>query len=94
MGAIATIGPSALTRDLLHPLAVVEQVFIEQVGNKLNITAVMNEKDPAAMDRLFKAEAEIIDAFPDLQLSFDVILRLDRPLRELIVPKGTSLFSR
>jgi hypothetical protein len=94
LAATATISPSALVRDVLHSLPAVEQVFMETAGNCLNITTVMDGKDAASMDELFEAEARIIDALPENQLSFDVVLRLGRPLRDLIVPKGTSLFSR
>jgi hypothetical protein len=94
LAALATIGPSALVREVFHPLPAVEQVFVETVGNGVNITTITDQKDAAVLQQIFDAEARIIDALPDLQLSFDVILRLGRPLRELIAPKGTSLFSR
>ena len=94
MAATATLSPSAFARDIFHQIPAVEQVFVDARGTCVDIVTVLDQNDPGDLKKLFAAEAQIIDSLPDFQLSFDVILRMGRPLGEIISPKGNLLFSR
>jgi hypothetical protein len=93
--ATAVMSPQHAVRDALFAVPEVEQVYIWMTGSdRVTVLTVIGERNYAAQKRIFRAEAEIIDALPGIEIGFDVVIRDGRPLRDLISPRGTLLFAR
>ena len=95
LATAVSISPMNVIRDAFSPLTEIEQVFVFKEGDaRLSVLIVVNEKDYDAQKRIFEREADIIDALAGIQISFDVIIRDNRPLRQIITPRGNLLFAR
>lgn len=93
--ATSVLSPAHVVRDALSALPEVEQVYIWTTGdNRITVLTVIGDRNYAAQKRIFRAEAEIIEALPGVEIGFDLVIRDGRPLRELISPRGTLLFAR
>ena len=95
LGTAVAVSPMNVIRDAFSSLAGIEQVFVCQEGDaRLSVLIVVNEKNYDSKKQIFDREAEIIDVLAGIQVSFDVLVRDNRPLRQLISPRGNLLFSR
>ncbi len=73
----------------------IEQVYIApETERRLRVWMVINENDYEAQKRIFAEEARIIDALPEIDLGFELIVRSGRPLGEIVNPPGSLLFAR
>jgi hypothetical protein len=91
---LPAVSPVSVIRDALSDVPEVEQVFVEVVERSIAVLAVMAEKDYEAQHRLFAVEQEIIESLPGIRVTFKLVVRCGRPLRELVSPKGSLLFAR
>lgn len=92
--ACAAVSPAHTVRAALEALPEVEQVFLVQYDRSLDVLTVIDQKDYDAMGRIFDREQEIIEALPGIEVSFDLVIRSGRPLRQVVEPRGTLLFAR
>ena len=93
--ATAVMTPAHVVKDALSALPEVEQVYIWATGsNRVTVLTVIGERNYAAQKQIFRAEGDIIDALPGIEIGFDLVIRDGRPLHELISPRGTLLFAR
>jgi hypothetical protein len=73
----------------------IEQVFLSQNGEGgLSALIVINKKNYAVLNRIFKSESDIIKAIPGTSVNFDVVIRDGRPLGDVARPRGKLLFQR
>ncbi|PYV67957.1 MAG: hypothetical protein DMG96_37775 [Acidobacteria bacterium] len=80
-----------MVRDLLAAIPEVEQAYAESSRDSLSVLVVVPDKNEDVQSKIFKAEAELIDAFPSLDIDFDVVFRCDREFRDIVSPSGVRL---
>ena len=81
-------------RNGLASVPQVEQVFISREPGGYGVLVVLPDTNAEAQRAVFDREAEIIDAFPATKFDFNLVFRCDRPLNEILKPKGMQLFAR
>lgn len=74
----------------------VETVFVELVPKRkmVRVITIINERDPAIRERVYKREQFVIDAFPNLDFTFRVIARMNRDLSEVVERIGDIAYQR
>ena len=93
--ATIAVSPAHVVRDFLFALPEVEQVYIwPTADNRITVLTVIGDRDYVAQKKIFRAEAEIINALPGVEIGFDLVIREGRPFSELVSPRGTLLFAR
>ncbi|HLH08945.1 MAG TPA: hypothetical protein VKW78_17020 [Terriglobales bacterium] len=91
----APVTPASAIRDTLIGIPEIEQVFLEPEGERgISVLVVIDKKDYPTQRRIFEKEIEIGDSFPAMEISFSLVIRDGRPLRDVVSPRGTVLFAR
>ena len=81
--------------DVFSGVAEIEQVFLSNDGDSgLGALIVVDQKDYAALRRIFELETDIIKALPDTRITFDVVIRDGRSLGDVVSPRGRLLYQR
>lgn len=83
-----------MVKDELFAIPEVERVFVNSVQSSLEVTVIIPDSNPAVLDRVVSVESDLINAFPWLEVDFDIVFRCGRPLNEVVSPRGTLLFAR
>ncbi|HEX8817712.1 MAG TPA: hypothetical protein VF753_19635 [Terriglobales bacterium] len=83
-----------ITKEL-SAIREVECAFIDSTGHSgILVTVILPNSDPSALDKVVNAESNVMNAFPWLNIDFEVVLRAERALHEVVSPKGSLLFAR
>ena len=64
-----------MAKSLLVAIPQIEQAYAESSPNGLSVLIVVPDKNEDVQNKIFEAEAELIDAFPSLAVDFDVVFR-------------------
>jgi hypothetical protein len=83
-----------MVKDELFAIPEVERVFVSSSQSVLDVTVIVPDNNPAVLDKVVSVEANLIDAFPWLDVDFDIIFRCGRSLNDVVLPQGSLLFSR
>jgi hypothetical protein len=83
-----------LLQEHLSTIKEVEQAFAKSSRESLSVLIVLPEHNSAVERRLAEIEGQLIDSFPWLEVDFDIVLRSDRDITELVSPKGFQLLAR
>lgn len=81
-------------RDDLASVQQIEQVFVQTGASSWSVLLIVDKYDAKAEKKIIEVEGELIDAFPWLDVDFDVVYRDGRPLADVVSPKGFQLFAR
>lgn len=92
--AATTATPQGVIWNGLHEIPEIEQVYVLAREHALSVLEVVDQPDHAVERRIFRREAEIINALPGIAVSFELVFRCGRPLGQVITPRGNLLFSR
>jgi uncharacterized protein (UPF0332 family) len=92
---VSAANPASVLREVFREIPEVEQVYISQDGDRgVSALIVVDQKNYAALNRIFQNETTIIDALPGTPVNFDVVIREGRPLADVVQPHGRPLFTR
>jgi len=80
-----------ILRDDLVGVPEVKQVFVKSDRQSLSVLIILDEYDRKAERKIVKIEADLIDAYPWLDIDFDVVYLSGRPLADVVSPKGFQL---
>jgi hypothetical protein len=80
-----------MVKDLLASIPEIEQAYAASDRDSLSVVIVIPDKSRDVQRRIFKAEGELIDTFPSLDVDFDVVFRCGRELSDVISPRGVRL---
>jgi hypothetical protein len=69
---------------ILASIAQVEAVSVVEAGKVVQVFTVIADEDDSAYDVIYEREREIIRRFGDTAFDFNVIVRRDRPLPQII----------
>ena len=83
-----------MAKSLLAAIPQIEQAYAESSPNGLSVLIVVPDKNEDVQNKIFEAEAELIDAFPSLAVDFDVVFRCNRDPKDIISPRGVRLVTR
>ncbi len=74
----------------------VESVYVDlpQQSKTVRVITIINERNPAARERIYRREQAIMDAFQALDFDFRVIVRKNRDLAEVVDQVGAIAFRR
>ena len=92
--AQATLNELHMVRDALYAIPNVEQAFAVSNADSLSVLVVVPDKNPIVQDQIIDVEGDVIQAFPSLDVDFDVVFRCNRDLLDIVSPKGVRLFAR
>lgn len=83
-----------MVKDELFAIDQIERVYVQSTQSSFEVTIIVRDSDPIILDRLATIEKNVVDAFPWLAVDFDIIFRANRPLNDVVTPKGSLLFAR
>lgn len=73
----------------------IERIFIDrEADGEFRIITVVNKRDPAIREEIYKREQAIMESFPGLKFDFHVVTRMDRKLEDVITKAGRLAFER
>jgi uncharacterized protein (UPF0332 family) len=80
--------------DELLAIQEVEQVFVQLSKTSLEVLVTIQQHNSRLERRLTELESRIADAFPSLEIDFDIVFLQGRALADVVSPKGFQLFAR
>ncbi len=81
-------------QQLLLSVPEVEQAYAQSGDDSLRVLVILPDHDESVERRLAEIEGQMIDSFPWLDVDFDVVLRGNRQLSDVVDPKGFQIFTR
>jgi hypothetical protein len=79
-----------LKDDLAH-VPQVKQVFAQSDAQSLSVLIILDEYDRVAERKIIQIEAALVDAYPWIDIDFDVVYLCGRLLTDVVSPKGFQL---
>jgi hypothetical protein len=80
-----------ILRDDFAKVPQVKQVFVQQERHSLSVLIILDEYDRKAEKKILQIEADFIDAYPWLDIDFDLVYLNGRALADVVSPKGFQL---
>jgi hypothetical protein len=78
-------------KDDLAQIPQVKQVFVKSDRQSSCVLIILDDYDRRAERKIVEVEASFVDAYPWLDIDFDVVYLRGRPLADVVSPKGFQL---
>ncbi|MCI0455211.1 MAG: hypothetical protein L0Y68_09490 [Candidatus Dadabacteria bacterium] len=72
----------------------VEQIFVKQKNRVVTIWTIINEDERQVRRNIYEKEENVFDIFPKIKLDFNVVIRDNRPLEEIISFDREPIYKR
>lgn len=92
--ASATRSEMQVLHEELLSVSEIQQVFVRNTKTSLDVLIALPHHDVALERKLAHIQGELTDAFPWLNIDFDIVLLQGRSLSDVVTPKGFQLFAR
>ena len=83
-----------ILREDLSAIPEVLQVFAQNDTKHLAALIILDNYDREAESKILDVESALIEAFPWLDVDFDVVYLAGRSMAEVVSPKGFQLIAR
>lgn len=92
--ANSTRSEMQVLHEELFSVTEIQQVFVRNTKTSLDVLIALQHHDVALERRLAEIQGQLTDAFPWLNIDFDIVMLQGRPLSDVVTPKGFQLFAR
>ncbi|HZX13165.1 MAG TPA: hypothetical protein VFF49_02045 [Thermodesulfobacteriota bacterium] len=72
----------------------VEQIFVKEKNRVVTIWTIINDDDRQVRRNIYEKEENVFDRFPDIKLDFNVVMRRNRPLEEIMSFDREPIYKR
>lgn len=84
-----------ILKDDLSAVPQVKQVFARTDSRtSLTVLVILDEYDRRAEKKIVEIESQFLDAYPWLDVDFDIVYLAGRSMADVVIPKGFQLFAR
>jgi hypothetical protein len=80
-----------ILRDDLAGVSEVKYVFVVSERQSLSVLIILDEYDRKAERKIVKIQGDFVDAYPWLDIDFDVVYLRGRAVADVVSPKGFQL---